>query len=209
LFVSHNMNAIQSLCTRALYISGGRLAAQGAPDGVISQYLSLVSEKGSGGDLTNHPGRLAGGGHVFKRLQFLDEAGAARTSFPMGRDLHVRVELDLPNEIRLPIIGLGFRSSGGHMVAIAGSFDRVLPSLEGKVTLCGTIPDPRLAAGDYSVVVDLRSDIRTCVDRIEDAARLSIEPRDLWGTGWLPSDQDRCWICESSWQVAPEAVSVP
>ena len=39
LFVSHNMEAIQRLCERCLLIEGGRLAADGAPHEVVTQYL--------------------------------------------------------------------------------------------------------------------------------------------------------------------------
>jgi lipopolysaccharide transport system ATP-binding protein len=40
LFVSHNMTAVKSLCTRAVLIEGGRLAADGAVDGVVERYLT-------------------------------------------------------------------------------------------------------------------------------------------------------------------------
>ena len=39
-FVSHNMGAIQSLCTRAILLEKGRVAAEGAPVDVIRRYLS-------------------------------------------------------------------------------------------------------------------------------------------------------------------------
>ena len=40
LFVSHNMAAIESLCSRAIWLEGGRCLADGAPAEVISRYLS-------------------------------------------------------------------------------------------------------------------------------------------------------------------------
>lgn len=40
LFVSHNMAAVRSLCSRALYLSEGRLALDGTPEECISAYLS-------------------------------------------------------------------------------------------------------------------------------------------------------------------------
>jgi len=40
LFVSHNMAAIESLCSRALWLDGGRCVADGAPAKVISDYLA-------------------------------------------------------------------------------------------------------------------------------------------------------------------------
>ena len=39
LFVSHNMGAIERLCSRALWLEGGHSVADGAPSEVISRYL--------------------------------------------------------------------------------------------------------------------------------------------------------------------------
>lgn len=44
LFVSHNMTAINSLCTRALYLHNGQVASTGSPEKVIAEYLSTGSE---------------------------------------------------------------------------------------------------------------------------------------------------------------------
>ncbi|MDQ3849119.1 MAG: ABC transporter ATP-binding protein [Actinomycetota bacterium] len=40
LFVSHNMTAIESLCSRAIWLEEGRCVADGAPSEVISRYLT-------------------------------------------------------------------------------------------------------------------------------------------------------------------------
>ena len=42
LFVSHNLSLIQRLCTRVLWLDGGRLIADGAPVEVCSQYEASV-----------------------------------------------------------------------------------------------------------------------------------------------------------------------
>ena len=57
LFVSHQMNAIQSLCTRCLFLAKGRLQEDGLPANVIPTYLRTgtgVSEwRNDGGDHAN------------------------------------------------------------------------------------------------------------------------------------------------------------
>ena len=40
LFVSHNMAAVKTLCTRAVLFEGGRLVADGDVDGVVDRYLT-------------------------------------------------------------------------------------------------------------------------------------------------------------------------
>ena len=43
LFVSHNLQAIQSLCARAILIDAGRIAAEGASSSVVKDYLAQSS----------------------------------------------------------------------------------------------------------------------------------------------------------------------
>ena len=51
LFVSHNLAAVRSLCTRAILLERGRLVRQGTPDEVIGQYLESAEAAGSFSDL--------------------------------------------------------------------------------------------------------------------------------------------------------------
>src|SRR2546426_4046449 len=43
LFVSHNMGAIKSLCTRAMLLDAGRLAFAGSVDGAVDAYCALMA----------------------------------------------------------------------------------------------------------------------------------------------------------------------
>lgn len=44
LFVSHNMSAVLSLCSRAILLQRGQMVADGAADAVVSSYLKQASE---------------------------------------------------------------------------------------------------------------------------------------------------------------------
>lgn len=44
LFVSHNMAVIQSLCRRGIFLSSGRLVADGPVDAVVAQYLRSLEQ---------------------------------------------------------------------------------------------------------------------------------------------------------------------
>jgi lipopolysaccharide transport system ATP-binding protein len=45
LLVSHDKQAIQSVCDRALLLDGGRLARQGAPEEIMDYYNALIAER--------------------------------------------------------------------------------------------------------------------------------------------------------------------
>ena len=62
LFVSHNMAAVSTLCTRAMLLSGGRVAADGPARSIVETYLSSSRRSGGGECTTLHdaPGSQAG-----------------------------------------------------------------------------------------------------------------------------------------------------
>src|SRR3546814_3456178 len=45
LLVSHDKDAIQSLCDRAILLSAGRLAMEGEPEAVMDYYNAMIAEK--------------------------------------------------------------------------------------------------------------------------------------------------------------------
>lgn len=47
LIVSHDKAAIQSICTRAILIDGGRVALEGSPESVMDYYNALIARRGN------------------------------------------------------------------------------------------------------------------------------------------------------------------
>jgi lipopolysaccharide transport system ATP-binding protein len=47
LFVSHQMDMVRAICTRCLFLEGGRIAYEGTPDAAIDAYLKHLSQRGS------------------------------------------------------------------------------------------------------------------------------------------------------------------
>jgi ABC-type polysaccharide/polyol phosphate transport system ATPase subunit len=43
LFVSHDLRAVQDLCTRSIWLDGGKIRADGQPEPVIHEYLDFVA----------------------------------------------------------------------------------------------------------------------------------------------------------------------
>lgn len=89
LFVSHNMAAIRSLCTRGLLLSGGQVTATGDVQAVIQQYFTDLGILGSAGSNEEFDSRS-----VFGRVSLnggstnsLDQSSPLElsTSFSLGR----------------------------------------------------------------------------------------------------------------------------
>lgn len=97
LFVSHNMAAVQSLCTRALLIDEGRVVADGKPLSIIEQYLSQVQVGNGVFDLTDHP--YEGEGVLLDQLRVIDSTLSPTPAVTMGEALGF--EIDFRSEVPL------------------------------------------------------------------------------------------------------------
>jgi lipopolysaccharide transport system ATP-binding protein len=77
LFVSHHMPSVRRLCSRCLWIDGGRLLMDGPSAETIHAYLSPIREMEAGAvvDLTARPNRRGHGHVTFVRAALLDEHG--------------------------------------------------------------------------------------------------------------------------------------
>ncbi len=111
LFVSHNMPAVESLCTRAILLDGGRVALDGDVPGVIAQYRRLAMGA-RGGDGSSLEAR----GGIFRSASLLDDRGEPTGFLPVGGRFHLRIGLDVPAPIELPTIGVGIDDSVGQRV---------------------------------------------------------------------------------------------
>jgi lipopolysaccharide transport system ATP-binding protein len=92
LFVSHNLAAVSRLCSRAILLSNGRIAADGPVDGVIDRYLGgAVGESPTAVDF-ERGGRLPGSEDV--RLLAARIIGDDPSSSTVDIRRPVRVEMD-------------------------------------------------------------------------------------------------------------------
>src|SRR5262249_23151565 len=117
LFVSHNMPAIESLCTRALLLDRGRLVGDGDVQSQVGEYRRrLMASQGECGpspfDRTG-PDRPA---PVLRSATLLDEGGDPTNFIPLGGAFHLRIGLELPEAIDYPTIGVGIDDTLGQRI---------------------------------------------------------------------------------------------
>ena len=84
LFVSHNMGLIQTLCTRAILLDGGRIVTDGTAAATVSAYLRSL-EQAAGRDLLERTDRRGTGEVRLARLEIDAGEGAAGGPLATGR----------------------------------------------------------------------------------------------------------------------------
>ena len=177
LFVSHNMQAVRSLCTRAIHIDHGHIVDDGETDAVVKAYLEsgATHESSLGWADGDGPGdedaRLVA-------LSILDEDGETRSTVHSGRPFIVRMDLDVGSDIEKLCIGFDIASSDGSVVFRSDHTDSEpedWPQLRpGRNHLECAIPPFLLNQGVYYIMarVSLRG-VRWIVDG--DTASVAVE----------------------------------
>jgi lipopolysaccharide transport system ATP-binding protein len=90
LFVSHDLAAVEKLCTRAILLDSGRCQADGPTAQTITRYQSSIVQTAST-DLTARHDRKGEGSVKFTRIQTLDENEREQTVFLSGKPIRIRM----------------------------------------------------------------------------------------------------------------------
>jgi lipopolysaccharide transport system ATP-binding protein len=203
IFVSHNMAAIESLCTMGMMLEAGRVTMLDTVGKVLSEYSHSAVETVRGSiDLTNHPGRRAGSKPAMRAITMVGADGAP-SSVRMGDSAFFRVLFESPSPIR-PCLGLTIKTERG--LRLFHVSDRNCNQLaNGEPVFSGVvvceISDLLLMPGTY--VVDLWLEdfsIMANFDMIADAASFEVIPSDIFGTGRLPPPSEGAMLVRASWR---------
>ena len=123
LFVSHNMETIQKLCTRAILLHEGTVVMEGSTDEVISKYLGEKMERTGEQiwlDVNKAPDYDMVRGVVrMHAIRVLDRNGKVCTNFDVRDPVSVEVEHWVLEEGHRLIIQLYFINEMGHVLFVS------------------------------------------------------------------------------------------
>lgn len=170
LFVSHNMAAIQKLCTRGAFFSSGRLDLTGNIDHIVNTYLQYSDPASSVYDISV-PENIDEMPVFASRVQIEDIEGSLITEVPVGKPWQVRVYFTVKKPIKHFIIALGIANSidvnirttwSHHIDLDAGQHEALFQ--EQKLLF---------GVGQYNFTIGLSSYERT-IQYLENIARITI-----------------------------------
>jgi lipopolysaccharide transport system ATP-binding protein len=203
LFVSHNMPAIESLCTRALLLDTGSLVCEGSVAELVREYhhrvLGPQHKAGTALAQRNDPSRKE---RVFQSLTLLDEAGEPTNFIPLGGRFRARIGLDASRPIDYPAITLGIDDTmGQRLMSLVTPLSRpVLARLDGRCELECQVEQFPLAPGEYWLKLGLAA-ADVCIDEIERLLHFSVTNADAFGEG-RGLHRGLC-VAPSIWQLNP------
>jgi lipopolysaccharide transport system ATP-binding protein len=189
LFVSHNLDAMQRLCTSGLLLKQGTVIKHGSIEDVLSTYRAQVGPGSQLGRFSAH-GRSIRGWAQTMDVRMLDARGATCGSLPADADLRFEIDVQVAEGHDQSLRGLVVEVSIGteEGVPLLHLMNADDPGLELPSTracrLSVTIPGPVLAPGRYRVSMTIGVPGLLHEDEVRDALEFQI---DAPVRPWRPS----------------------
>jgi lipopolysaccharide transport system ATP-binding protein len=209
LFVSHNMAAVEGLCSSAILLSGGRVLASGATHKMIQEYLSDIS-RGAAIPLDKRADRQGSGAVRFTSVSLSDGCGQSLVAFRCGAasTLVLQVENTSGRELRNVHFSVGLDNSLGQRVLLLDSTllgEDVARLCPGAGAIRIAMPRLSLLPGRYHFT--LYSMVNGSIaDWIKNAGFFEVEGGDYYGTGQLPPGNQGYFAMDHGFHYAPAPV---
>jgi lipopolysaccharide transport system ATP-binding protein len=212
LFVSHNMAAISSLCTRTVIMEEGRLVGSGETHEMIEEYIarldSTSSNESSGRfDLTGRTNRYGNRGIIIRNITLLDEHFEPRKTFLMGGKMIIQIEVEGLSKNPDSGIGLIFKTPRDQwLTSISTAMTRtaIEQPRQGRELAILEIPNLPFVPGTYYIDISAISGHTLSVKRVdfaERAAKFDVVEADVYGTGFPMSSKYGAFYLQASWQI--------
>jgi lipopolysaccharide transport system ATP-binding protein len=190
LFVSHNMESIQSLCKRVLLLKYGQVILDGESEKVIHEYITMATnDKSDVGfvdltsiQLTTSPIRIS-----YARI--INSEGITSTSIPCGGSFTIEVGLiSLGGRERI-FFDFVIKDEYGIRLALISSYFAYSEDviLKDKIKASALVKNVNLAPGRYSIDLMIHRYGGEKIVDLQEAMNIDIVSSDFYGTGKIPS----------------------
>jgi ABC-2 type transport system ATP-binding protein/lipopolysaccharide transport system ATP-binding protein len=178
-FVSHDAQAVERLCERAVLLRQGEVAFDGPTQESIAAYRRLLAADASPEELDAGLREWGSGEARIDSAQLLDASGEERSQFAAGEPVTVRIAVSAEDGVQAPLVTLELRDDGGLVLGRATQATSELgwDGLAGERELRFQIARLPLADGRFHLRVSLVDpDSGRPLHALDDALRLFVFP---------------------------------
>ena len=194
LLVSHDLGLIKRLATRAAFMLGGRVAAEGSPKDVVNRYVGYVldverraqnEEQPNGGVAANSTFRHGDGSSRVVDVQLTGASGDPTRAFRRGDTICISIRGEFRRPSSNPVVGILIRNRIG--VDVFGTNTRIEQLQTGSYEPGDTIHvefelDCLLSRGEYTLTVATQHWDGRSQDWLDEVADFQvIDQRDVAG----------------------------
>lgn len=205
LFVSHNMSTVSHLCNRGIVLEAGRVAADTTAEKAIALYLEKSYKLAQEVPISQRSDRSGSGRVRAASFHVLNEYGEVDTSLKSGNDYYFVIGYVNNTDTHLSDIVVSldfFDEKGVRVLLLRSNFTNSLLTLDpGEGQIICRLNNLPLASSIYRTSIYLSHADNEMFDWIEDAAIVTVDGGDFFGTG-NPGLPSHCKILtKAQWQT--------
>lgn len=203
LFVSHNLDAISSLCASGMLLKSGALVQRGPIGKVLTAYVGEAALAADGKiDFSEHPLRSPHHQCWIKEVS-LSVGGRTTSTAVALLPMIIEMKVVARRRLRSPKFAIAIEDHIGRRVFAVGNFmspnwDAILE--RDSIIRCA-IPRLRLGAGRYLLSVSLSSNADGLLDSVDGGMAFNVESFNCYGNGEPYSPAYGPVLEESSWEM--------
>lgn len=199
LFVSHNLTAVRSLCSRAIHLSAGRCVGAGPVATILSEYARPITDASvqyqrQGGDVPRGPCVTA--------ARFVTSSGEAHHE--TSRPLELQVDLHTAGNA---VLVVGLHLFDAQFEEVIHSSSQFAPALaahaDAKRSVTVTIPAFALNVGEYRCNIVIAEQNVAIYERLEDTLGFVVVDSSFPGPGDPSSWNGTCSPRLPDWRWRP------
>ncbi len=206
LFVSHQMAAVEAMCTSAIWLSEGRLRDSGSTSTIVERYLRAVG-RGAMQPLQDRHDRQGTGEIRFKSVAFSNGDGQNVMNFQCGAPAAVSLQFETRSQrtLRNLRVSLAVENELTQRVLLLDS--RLVRSDLSRVEADGgmvtfVVPKLPLLPGCYRFTVQATVN-GEIIDCVRHAGVFYVEGGNFFGTGQLPAQGEGIFATEHEVRFEP------
>jgi len=202
LFVSHNMAAVQQLCSKAILLESGRITKEARVDEVINSYILSLANLSENLPVRQRRDRKGSGRARITDVYLANDKGERISIALSGQRVNLVIAYECPNTLLSPVFRATIYNYLGQPLLgfdneISGDLFNTLPPV-GSVQCC--LERLPLSAGLYrvNVSINVRGEI---LDHVNDALVFQVVEGDFYGTGRFPEFPGGICLINYKWQI--------
>jgi ABC-2 type transport system ATP-binding protein/lipopolysaccharide transport system ATP-binding protein len=147
LFVSHDLDMIERIADRVLFLNKGRMENVGSPEAVLAKYRELGFENAQGFKPKEWGSKIIELGDI----RVLDKNGQSAKNFESGADIGIELDYTAKEPVAEPVFGISIRDVDGNVVFGTNTqIDKVaIAEVAGRGTIGIRLANVILPAGAY------------------------------------------------------------
>ncbi len=203
LFVSHNMAAVEHLCSRGIVIERGEVIFTGDQSAAITRYLESIS-RNIGIEMNERTDRSGSGEVRVKKIEIKDLEGNPLYNVMSGQDIEIFFHFETAPAFNAAGIMAGFMLRTHLDVPVFLQHNRLtgdnwdaLPPHGAFVCRIKKLPLP---PANYRFGFSIMRG-EEYLDRIDDASELIVIDGDFYGSGEVPPASHGCCLVDAEWRL--------